>query len=297
MLTQAELLTSSTLALRARHLVRGMQLGRHRGIGRGPSSEFFTHRPYSPGDEPRRIDWKLFARTRRHFYKETREDSSVRVLILLDASGSMGAIPAGDDRESKWKTAAILAAAIARVTLRQGDPTALTIFADNEPTELPCTDRPSHWNRIVDAMAEATPQGVFAADLAAKRVAGRFSRRGLIYLMTDGWDDPAQLNRSLSTLATRGHDVRLLRVIDAAEERLPTAEQVRFRDPESTRILQDHATELAPAYRRAVAEHHRLVRSACLRHNATIVTVRTGDDLLSRLRLSLAGRTERSAAS
>jgi len=283
-----EAISAKSLSLRARTLVRGLQIGRHRGSGRGVSSEFASHRPYTPGDEPRRLDWKLFARTRKHYFKETREDSSVRCLILLDSSGSMGI-------GSKWTTAGTLAAAIARVALGQADATGLTLFAEKAIEELPCTDRPSQWKRIVDAISNVRPQELFDIDSATRRIASRFRQRGLIYLLTDAWDEPARLDRSIGLLSARGHDVRLLRVIDPLEEQLPNAERIQFRDPESHRILTGSSAELAAPYRRAVAEHQRLVRTACLRHGATVVTIRSGQrNLTSALRLSLAGLSDRS---
>ena len=136
----------SNLTLRARHVVEGLMAGLHRSSLRGLSVEFAEHRPYTPGDELRRVDWKLFSRQDRYFVKEYEAETNLRAHLFVDASASMGYAGPGI---SKYDYAATLAASLAYLMLLQRDAVGLVVMGAGAPRVIPARSQPHHLHAII----------------------------------------------------------------------------------------------------------------------------------------------------
>ena len=252
-------------------MVDGLLAGRHRGGREGFTVEFADHRPYSPGDDPRAVDWRLFARTGELHLKRFEQETNLAVHLVLDASGSM-TFRGQDAAWSKWGCAATLAATLAALVLRGRDAVGLTVLG------RPGADRPpsaaaTHLENLCAALGTVAPAG--EADLsAAVPAAAMWRRRGVAVLIGDLFDDPDRLAAVLADLARRRHRVAVLRVLDPEEVSPPLTAATRFVPLEGgPPVLAD--ARLRDAYRAAFERHDRLLTAACRRSGAAFTTALT----------------------
>jgi uncharacterized protein (DUF58 family) len=238
----------SGLHLSSRHLTDGYRTGLSRSARRGASAEFSEHRQYAAGDDPRYVDWKAYAKSDRYYVKQFHDETNRVVTVLLDASLSM------DYRSdltgaTKFDVARELTALLSWVVLRQGDAAGLAVFdgevrevlrAANHAQQLP------ELCRLLDTLSAKGTSGVCQA-LGA--LSERLPRRGLIVVVSDLFDDPANLNSALRQLTARGHDAILLHVIDRAEEEFPFEEPTRFLGIEDGGDIPCDARAIARQYR------------------------------------------------
>lgn len=213
----------------ARLLVEGYLLGQHKSPFKGTSVEFVEHRQYTPGDELRHIDWRAYAKTGEYYVKQFEEETNLRAYLLVDVSGSMAY--AGRTL-SKLDYAKTVAAALAYLLLTQRDACGLVTFAD----------------RILDRRDPATRQETFPefVRLLEARSSGRegslakvlaemlptLKRRSLVWLMTDGFDDPTALGAALKLFRGAGHDLVFLQIAAPEEETFPFRRPTLFRNLE-----------------------------------------------------------------
>ena len=255
----------SNLTLRARHVVEGLMAGLHRSSLRGLSVEFSEHRAYAPGDELRRVDWKLFGRQDRYFVKEYEAETNLRAHLFVDASASMGYAGSG---LSKYDYAATVAASLAYLMLLQRDAVGLVLMGAGPPRVLPPRSRLHHLRAIIAELEAARPAG--AADVRATLadVAGGLHRRGLCILVSDLLDDPQGLELGLRHLHHRKNDVMVLHVADRDELELPFDRLTLFRDLERPLELTTDPREIRREYRAVFEEHLAAVRGLCRRGGA-----------------------------
>jgi uncharacterized protein (DUF58 family) len=255
----------SNLTLRARHVVEGLMAGLHRSSLRGLSVEFAEHRPYTPGDELRRIDWKLFSRQDRYFVKEYEAETNLRAHLFVDASASMGYAGSGI---SKFDYAATLAASLAYLMLLQRDAVGLVIMGAGAPRVVPARSQPHHLQAIIAELEAARPAGATDVRSALAEVAGGLHRRGLCILISDLLDDPQGLEQGLRHLHHRRHDLMVLHLADRDELELPFRKLTLFRDLEGALELTTDPREIRREYRAAMDEHLATVRALCRRSGA-----------------------------
>lgn len=217
----AAALADLPLAPRAATAVRAE--GRHPARVPGGGHEFAQYRGYQPGDDLRRVDWKLLARSDRFYVREADAETALPVRLVLDASASMAH---AEGERSKWDAARGLVAALARVAIRQGDVPALALVGGGEPVLVPGSrDRRQH-ERILDALERATPRGGELRDLA---VACERLGPGPLLLVTDG-HDPA---RAVPAALPPGEDATLLVLRSARERDVAYGEPVTLEDLET----------------------------------------------------------------
>jgi uncharacterized protein (DUF58 family) len=280
MLTRPDLLDPAEVArlggieIVAQGVVEGFLAGFHRSPFRGFSVEFTEHRAYQPGDEPRYLDWRMFARSDRLYVKQFEEETNLRAMILLDASRSM-AWRGTADGLTKRAYADRLAAALALILLRQRDATGLLTFDDAVRRVIPARVKAGQWARLVRGLLE-TPDGEgTAAEPALRHVTSLLPRRGLVVLISDLLFDRKLALTALRYLRHRGHQVIVFHVMDRAELELTGPAEVQFRDPESEASVVVRPRELARAYGVTVQREIAAWRSACRRHGIAYHTVRT----------------------
>lgn len=237
----------------ARRVVDGMLLGAHPSGRRGTSSEFEELRAYHPGDDLRRVDWRMVGRTDRFHVKLFREDTHLVSRVLLDASASMDWSSRPDDLPTKLWTGQLLAASLGILLLGQGDRVGLTVFRGGATQRLEPRGGPRQRSELLRRIRAVEAGGETPALEALRSVAGRMRRRGLVLLVSDLLVDPGPVTRTLGTLVRRGHDVRVLHVVDPGEEVLEGSGRRRFVDPETGRSLDVSVPEVREAYRATVA--------------------------------------------
>ena len=266
----------SNLTLRARHVVEGLMAGLHRSSLRGLSVEFSEHRAYAPGDELRRVDWKLFGRQDRYFVKEYEAETNLRAHLFVDASASMGYAGAG---LSKYDYAATVAASLAYLMLLQRDAVGLVVMGAGGPRVLAPRSQPHHLHAIIAELEAARPAGRTDVRAALAEIAGGLRRRGLCVLISDLLDDPEGLELGLRHLHHRRNDLMVLQVADRDELELPFAKVTRFLDLEAPLELTTDPREIRAEYRAAMAEHLGRVRGLCRRAGADYELVVTDEPL------------------
>lgn len=266
------LMRIKSLEVRARAAVEGFIKGIHKSPFHGFSVEFSEYRQYTPGDDPRYLDWKLFARSDRYYVKRFEDETNLRCHLVLDTSLSMGY---RSGAYSKAEYARTMAATIAYFLATQRDAVGLITFEDRIVDFLPARYRPGHLRRIMAAL-EREPSGR-ATDLAGpiEEIAATVRKRGLIVLISDLLADASSLKTRLGYLSSRGHDVIVLRVLDPAEVGFSFAAPAMFRDVESGRELYVDPEQARADYLRRFNAHAGEVQRACLDLGIEFETITT----------------------
>lgn len=240
---QAEDITSlQTLQLFARTVVEGFTTGQHASPHKGFSVEFRQHRPYVQGDEIRRLDWKIFGRTDRFYIREFDEETNLRATIVLDASGSMGY--RGQKGVMKFDYARKLAASLAYLLMSQQDAVGLITFDSKVRDIIPCRTKITHLHLMLETMVKTEPGKDTSLAPVLESLAQRLKRRGLVILISDFFDDPAALLRSIGILRKKGHEIIALQLWDRDEIDFPFGNWARFENLENDDdfLLLDPAT-------------------------------------------------------
>ena len=250
------------LELRARVVVEGFWNGIHRSPYHGFSVEFTEYRPYSPGDDPRYLDWRVFARSDRFFIKKFEDETNLRCHLLADNSRSMAF---GSLGYTKSQYAATLAATLAYFLYLQGDAVGLLTFDEQIRAYLPARHRTGHLRQVMLALEQpATGQ---ATDLAAplQRIVELVRKRGLIVLLSDFLAPIERLEPDLISLAACGHEVVVFQVLDPAELEFNFNQASLFQDMESGRTLFIDPGAARKEYARKLEAHCAELRAACQR--------------------------------
>jgi uncharacterized protein (DUF58 family) len=228
------------LQLSARRVVEGTTTGRHRSPVKGASVEFRQHRFYVPGDEPRRLDWRVLGRTDRPYVKEYDEETNLRCLILLDCSGSMNY---GKIGATKFDYAAGVVAALSFLMLGQTESTGLAAFSEKLQQFIAPHAGTSQLTRILESLDRITPAGASDAERAMRESADRLGRRGLVIIVSDLLAPVESLRKGLARLRHDRHEVILLRVLHRDELEFPFRRWSRFRgmEAEAPRICEPGA--------------------------------------------------------
>ena len=224
-----------TLRLAARRATGGRGIGAHASRSRGGGLEFAQYRAYEPGDEPRAIDWKLYARSDRAFVREAERDSPLALWIVLDASASMGQGDAARPGWARLDAARALAACLAELALAEGDRFGwIALAADRIEVVAPDGSRRQRDRLLVDLAALAAAGGFPAAERLAP-LGERIGARDLVVVLSDLFDDAAV---ALAVrLAAAGREVLAIQLLTAGERDFPFAGGHRFVDPETGAVV------------------------------------------------------------
>ena len=224
----------------ARAAVRGGIPGAHTSRMRGASAEFTEYRPYRQGDDLRRIDWKLFARSDRAYIRLSNDRAILPTTVVLDASASM-AFPV--DTYGKWHLAAQLAVGLSAVARNSADPVGLVIAREGELVQLPPRTRQSVIHEMVRAVSDHTPRGIPSMTVAldaAARISGR-----IVVISDFLTKDDLLANASRAVVA--GKELHALHVI-AREEIDPPKETLLVSDPEAPEVRRPLYGDARDAY-------------------------------------------------
>ena len=240
------------LSLNARRIVEGNTTGSHRSAFKGTSIEFRQRRPYSSGDEPRRIDWRLLARTDRLFVKEYDEETNLRCVIALDRSASMAY---GSRSGSKLDYATRVAAALSYLLLSRNESVGIGFCGERLDGWIAPGARRQQLSLIVDALERVEPIGVARPEINCRQIADRLARRGLIIVISDFFSPPASLRSGLARLRHDRHELLLLQIVDRAEMNFPFKGVFRFIGMEGERATVVESAIAKRNYRSRLAAH------------------------------------------
>lgn len=279
------------LELRAKTVVEGLTGGLHRSPLRGSSATFAEHREYTPGDDLRRLDWRLIGRSDRHIVREYEEETDLTGYVLLDASASMSF---GSLDWTKLDYATWMAAALARLLTLQRDSTGLGILTgDQIQTWLPPRGGDRHWAQVVGLLENVTCEGAGDPGDALQKAAARMDRRGLVIWLSDCLGEPEKAAQGAARLRYAGHDVLVLRVLDPAEIDFPYGRSTRFDPLEMGEALVLDPRAVRKAYLEEFNEHAARLRRGLRSLNVDFRRMPTNESLESGLTEFLALRAAR----
>lgn len=239
-----------SLELIARTVVEGFINGLHRSPNLGMSMDFAEHRAYMPGDDIRRIDWRLFARTDRFFLKEFEADTNTNFSVLLDVSASMGF---GSHGLTKLDYARYLAAALAWFSHGQRDRVGLVTFDDAVVEYVPPSAR--HLPVVLHALARARASRKGDLETPMRMLSEQFRRRSMLLVISDFYAEPDVVMRALNHLRNRGNDLLVIQLLDPAELTFPFDEAASFEDMETGEKLPIVPEFLREQYRALMTQH------------------------------------------
>ena len=246
------LMSIRNLELRARMVVEGFWAGLHRSPYHGFSVEFTEYRPYTPGDDPRYLDWRVLARSDRYFLKRFEDETNLRCHLLTDQSRSMAF---GSTGSTKAEYAATLAATLAFFLHLQGDAIGLLTFDEKVRDYLPPRHRLSHLRQLMIALEK--PVAGRATDLVAplQRTVEIVRKRGLLVVLSDFLAPIEQLEPALIRLAACGHELVVFQILDPAELAFEFNEPTMFEDAETGRLLMLDPAAARAEYQRKLGAH------------------------------------------
>jgi len=266
----------SRLEVRAREIVEGFLSGLHRSPYYGQSVEFVQHREYVPGDDFRRIDWKVWSKTDKYYIKQYEEDTNLRTLLLVDVSESMNY---GSGAMTKYDYACTVAAALSYLLLRQSDAVALTTFDNALRSRVPPRSRQSHLHSIVEALRTQKPASKTGIEKLLAQVAEEQSLKGMVVLISDLFVDPQALDKGLSLLRHRGHDVMVFHILDDEELDFDFSGTTKFEGLEAAGDVMCDPRALREGYLTALNQFLETIRRNCSRRLIDYQTIRTSEHL------------------
>jgi uncharacterized protein (DUF58 family) len=258
----AALMSIRSLELRARAVVEGFWSGLHRSPYHGFSVEFTEYRQYTPGDDPRHLDWRVYGRSNRYYIRKFEDETNLRCHLLVDQSHSMHF---GTPGWTKAEYAATLAATLARFLHLQGDAVGLLSFDDALRDYLPARQRTGHLRQIIIALDK--PAGGSATNLIKpiRRIVEIVRKRALMVVISDFLTPLHELERNLISLHASGHEIVLFQILDPAELTLDFAIPSVFEDAESGRTLYVDPAAAREGYLRRFQAHQDALAAICAR--------------------------------
>lgn len=273
------------LELLARSVVDGFINGLHRAPFFGASIDFAEHRAYTAGDDIRRVDWKLYARTDRYYVKQYEADTNTNFTVLFDVSRSMsfasGAV-------SKLQYGSYLAACLAYLATRQRDRVGILTFDEDIVTHVPASAK--HFDQVLHTLdrAKADKPGHLTAPLA--KMAEHFKRRGILLLISDFYDEPDAILEGIKPLRFLGNDLIVFHVLDPQEITFDYEDASSFEDLESREQIPVVPQSFRAEYRKLVQEHINALRSRFSEQRIDYALINTNEPLDRALFLFLSSR-------
>jgi uncharacterized protein (DUF58 family) len=294
LLPPSTLASLASLELVARTAVHGFLTGLHRSPNFGFSQEFREYRAYVEGDDPRFVDWNVYARTDRAYVRRYEGETNTRLMILLDASASMGygSSPAPQG-VTKLQYAKFLAAALAWLGTRQHDPVGLIVFDERLRQVRAATSRSGSLQGVIHAIDTVTPGGGTNLEESFRDFREHLTRRSLVALISDLYCDPQTLTRAIQPLASRGHDVMILHVLDPQEIAPRWDESVVLEDAETRATVNVSPEFLQQRYGERLRAHLESLRASAASARTQHVLLPTDQPLNEALRRYLLFRQRR----
>jgi uncharacterized protein (DUF58 family) len=237
------------MELRARLVVEGFIAGLHKSPYHGFSVEFAEHRPYMPGDETKRIDWKVYGKTDRFYVKQFEEETNLKAYLLLDTSASMGFT---SDKITKLEYASYLTAAFAYLMLKQRDAIGLLTFDTQIQKYFPPRSIKSYLHLILTELEHIKSSNQTRISTTLHEMAERITRRGLIIIFSDLFDDPETIIQGLKHFRHRKHEVIVFHILDPMEINFDYKKAAIFKDLETQEEIVTQPWHIQKEYQKKV---------------------------------------------
>ena len=250
------------LSLAARLVVEGYFSGMHKSPNRGFSIEFAEHREYTPGVDPRHIDWRVFGRRDKLYVKQYEEETSLRCYLLLDKSASMGYKSAGQPL-TKLEYGAYLAASLAYLMAFQHDAVGLITHDTGVRDRIPPRQGPGHLRVLLEKLEQTQPGGETGLSETFHQLAETIKRRALVVVISDLFDDPHRLVEALSHFRHKKHEVIVLHTLDPAEVTFPFDDITAIEDLETRREVVSDPRAFRKAYLEEFGKFLDVIRAGC----------------------------------
>jgi uncharacterized protein (DUF58 family) len=270
------------LDLRARLIVEGLTAGQHRSPYQGISVEFAQHRPYVQGDDVRHVDWKVLGKTDKVYLKQYIEETNLHLIVVVDASQSMGfGTVKGTDGEpwAKYDTATAIAAALSYLTIQQQDSVGLAIFDQTLSRYFKPSNTPGQWRLITQELQQVPRWNKTNTGKVLDQLAEKLTHRSLIVLLSDFFDDVEHLKSGLRHLRYKKHEVIAFQILDPAEVTFPFEDVTLFKGLEEAGELLTEPRSLRQAYLDQLAAHTDALRKLCRGLKVDFNRVDTGEPL------------------
>lgn len=279
------------LELRARRIVEGYVSGLHRSPFQGFSVEFSEHREYTPGDDLRYVDWKLFGKTERVYLKRFEEETNLVCYLLLDVSESMQY--QSNTAMSKQEYAQCVAAALSFLVLRQNDSVGLATFDSQLREMVRPSSSSSHWQQLINVIEQHGTDGKTNCGPILGEVAQRWNQRGIVVVVSDFLDDVNSIISGLQHLHHRKHDVIVVHVVDPAEVDFPFEQVTQFQGLEDLGNVLADPRSVKRAYQKEFNAFQRQISAGCRSVGADYLLARTDQPLDKLLTTYLSRRAKR----
>lgn len=281
----------SNLELVAKAVVEGFVIGLHRSPKFGFSQEFVEYRAYGEGDDPRYIDWNVYARTDKTYIKRFLGETNSHLMVMLDASASMGFASKG--AQSKLQVGKYLGAALAYMASRQHDAVGAMVFADDVLDYRPPASRVGSLQGVIHVLDRAQPQKGTLLDKPMTRFREHIKRRGLVAVISDFYCDVDELLDNVRPLAVQGQDVILFHLLDPAELNPQIKESTLYEDMETGTAVEVSPGFMNQEYRARIAAHIDAISKAAAGMHADHVLINTAEPLDRALHSYLTFREKR----
>jgi uncharacterized protein (DUF58 family) len=250
-----------------RHRIEGTYSGRHASRQLGGAGEFVDYRDYAPGEDLRRLDWKVLARTGRAYVRQYQDETNLLCTLAIDISGSMnfgaGLVPG--EKQSKLEYAQYLATALAHIIQLGQDQVGLATLADELVAHIPPGGTTSHLNRIYETIERIQTRPTVRMATALRRLYEQTPHRGVLVLLSDFLvDDLEAAFAALRLFRHRPSEVIIIHLIDPDEERLPAGAAFRFTGMENEGVVFCSPDQIRELYQERFEAHVAMVRTLAL---------------------------------
>ncbi|MFA6456034.1 MAG: DUF58 domain-containing protein [Bacteroidota bacterium] len=246
----------ANMELRARLVVEGFITGLHKSPYHGFSVEFAEHRQYMPGDEIRRIDWRVYGKTDRFYVKQFEEETNLKSYIVIDTSASMqfaSDLPSSKEKRiTKIEYASYIAASLSYLMIQQRDAVGLTLFDSSVRSTIPPHATKQHLRRVLIELEKIQPASTTNSAAALHQLAERISRRGLVIVLSDLFDDPSSVMAALKHFRHNHHEVLVMHILDPLERTFAFGSDAVFKDVETGEMLTTQPFHIQKAYQEAM---------------------------------------------
>ncbi|MEZ6098956.1 MAG: DUF58 domain-containing protein [Pirellulaceae bacterium] len=263
----------SRLDLRAQFVVRGFLQGLHASPFHGFSVEFSEHRKYTSGDDPKDIDWLVYAKTDKYYVKKFEAETNITGYLVMDLSQSMGYTHRQE--LTKFDYAISLAAALCYLMVQQQDPVGLVTFDQKIRSSVPPKSKRTQIGNVLSLLARLKPTGQTDIAYSISQLSAMLRHRSLIMLFSDLLADPEPIIQSLRRVRHGGHDMILFHILDEAEVNFPFEGMLELEDPESSERMEVDATGFRDEYLQEIREFRDMYRRECIQTGIDYVPLDT----------------------
>lgn len=250
------------LSLAARLVVEGYFAGLHKSPHRGFSVEFAEHKEYTPGIDPKHIDWRVFGRREKLYVKQYEEETSLRCYLLLDRSGSMG-YRSNEQGLTKLEYGSFLAASLAYLMALQHDSVGLITYDKGVRAMIPPRQGPAHLRGLMERLEDTQAGEETSLSDTFHQLAESIKRRALVVVLSDLFDDPHQLVKALRHFRHKKHEVVVLHLLDPAEINFPFDDITLIEDMENQREVMSDPQAFRKAYLEEFGRFLHVIRQGC----------------------------------